>query len=204
MQDHPKINLSALVIASHNPSKVRELGALLSPWGIHTVGAAAYGVPPPAEDAKTFRENAAHKALVVAQAVGQAALADDSGLSVCALQGAPGVHSSRFAAGNYKAAMALLHKKLKGHKDRSAVFTCALALAYPRGDVWTVEVFEGVIKGILVWPPRGKAGFGYDPIFQPAGENRTLAQLSPDEKDKISHRARAFEKFCARWLKPKA
>jgi XTP/dITP diphosphohydrolase len=185
-----------LVVASHNPGKVREIRALLGPHGIEPVGAAALGLPEPEETGLTFAANAELKARAAADTSGHAALADDSGLSVAALDGAPGIYSARWAgpAKDFNAAMARVEKELrdKGEGDFAAHFTCALSLAMPHGEIRT---FIGEVHGRLVFPPRGDSGFGYDPIFVADGMDRTFAEMEPGEKHAMSHRARAFEKL---------
>jgi XTP/dITP diphosphohydrolase len=183
-----------LVVASHNPGKLREITDLLSPHGIVVRGAAELGLEEPDETGATFAENAILKARAAAQASGLPALADDSGLSVTALGGAPGIYSARWAGPNkdFSFAMARVERELQGVADRSAKFVCALALAQPSGEV---EVFEGEVLGSLEFPPRGQNGFGYDPIFVASGMKQTFGELDPAKKHAISHRARAFEKF---------
>lgn len=183
-----------LVIASHNAGKVREIADLLRPHGVETVGAAALGLAEPEETGHTFAENAALKARAAARAANLAALADDSGLTVAALNGAPGVYSARWAGPDkdFAIAMKKVEDALKGQHDRRAAFIAALALAWPDGEC---RVFEGKVEGTLVWPPRGTKGFGYDPIFVPAGHTITFGEMEPDAKHAISHRARAFAKL---------
>jgi XTP/dITP diphosphohydrolase len=187
-----------LVVASHNSGKVREIAALLAPLGVEAVSAASLGLPEPEETEPTFAGNAALKARAAADASGLPALADDSGLEVTALGGAPGVYSARWAGPerDFGAAMRRVRDEMQTLKaaDRSARFVCALALAYPRAGV---EVFEGEARGVIVWPPRGDKGFGYDPMFEPAGHARTFGEMSHDEKLPLTHRARAFEKLLA-------
>ncbi len=185
-----------LVIASHNPGKVREIAALLAPHGVEAVSAAELGLAEPEETGASFRENAELKAHAAAAASGLPALADDSGLAVDALGGAPGIHSARWGgtARDFAAAMARVEAELAGQDDRSAGFVCALALAWPDGDC---ETFEGTVRGTLVWPPRGSRGFGYDPIFMADGTQQTFGEIDPDEKHRISHRADAFGKLIA-------
>jgi XTP/dITP diphosphohydrolase len=185
-----------LVVASHNEGKVREIAALLARLGVEPVSAAALGLPAPEETAATFRGNAILKAESAARASGLPALADDSGLEVAALGGAPGVHSARWAGpgGNFAAAMRRVWEALDGGKDLRARFVCVLALKRPDAPV---EVFEGEVCGTLVWPPRGDKGFGYDPMFVPEGGDKTFGELDPKEKHAISHRARAFAKLVA-------
>ena len=184
---------SALLVASHNQGKVREIADLLSPFGVAVRGAAELGLAEPEETGRTFAENALLKARTAAAASGFVALADDSGLCVTALAGAPGIHSARWAGPgkDFASAMARVEREL-GTKDRSAKFVCALALAAPSGET---EIFEGDVRGQVVFPPRGKNGFGYDPIFIADGMDRTFGEIDPAQKHAISHRARAFEKF---------
>ena len=183
-----------LVIASHNPGKVGEIADLLAPRGIETRAAGALGLAEPEETGTTFRENAAIKALACAEAAGEAALADDSGLAVAALGGAPGIHSARWggAGRDFALAMRRVEEALAPDADRSAAFVCALALAWPDRHV---EIFEGRVDGHLVWPPRGGRGFGYDPIFVPRGATLTFGEMAPADKHAISHRADAFARL---------
>jgi len=187
-----------LVVASHNAGKVREIGALLAPLGVEAVSAATLGLPEPEETETTFIGNAALKARAAAEASGLPALADDSGLEVFGIGGDPGVYSARWAGPgkDFGFAMQRVHEELEKRDatDFSARFVCALALAEPGG---AVEVFEGDVRGEIVWPPRGDQGFGYDPIFQPVGLDRTFGEMSHDEKLPMTHRARAFEKLLA-------
>jgi len=182
-----------LVIASHNPGKVEEIAALLAPFRINAVAARELGIPEPEETGATFEANAALKARAAAEASGLPALADDSGLVVPALGGAPGIYSARWAgeAKDFGAAMARVHRELRD-EDRTALFVAVLALASPDGDA---ELFRGEVEGSLVWPPRGDRGFGYDPMFVPAGGSLMFGEMDPTEKHKISHRARAFAKL---------
>jgi XTP/dITP diphosphohydrolase len=182
-----------LVIASHNPGKVEEIAALLAPFAVETVSADALGIPEPEETGDSFEANAGLKARGAAEASGLPALADDSGLVVPALGGAPGIYSARWAgpSKNFRVAMERVHHKL-GDKDRGAAFVAVLALARPGGDV---ELFRGEIAGRLVWPPRGDRGFGYDPMFVPLGGALTFGEMDPAAKHLISHRARAFAKL---------
>ena len=187
-----------LVVASHNSGKVREIVALLAPLGVEAVSAVSLGLPEPEETETTFAGNAALKAHAAAEASGLPALADDSGLEVAALGGAPGVYSARWAGENrdFAIAMARVRDEMQARKatDRSARFVCVLALATPGGRV---DVFEGEARGQIVWPPRGDKGFGYDPIFEPEGHTRTFGEMSHEEKLPLTHRARAFEKLIA-------
>jgi XTP/dITP diphosphohydrolase len=183
-----------VVIASHNPGKVEEIAALLLEFGIAARGAGELGLAEPAETGASFAANAILKAQAAARAAGQSALADDSGLEVAALSGRPGVHSARWAGPtrDFQAAMQKLHDALGEAADKRARFVCALALCWPDGHG---EVFEGEVRGQLVWPPRGMRGFGYDPVFVPEGQTRTFAEMAPDEKRRISHRADAFRRL---------
>lgn len=184
-----------IVVASHNPGKVREIADLLAPFGVEALAAAVLGLDDPAETGSTFRENAIIKAAASAKAAGLVALADDSGLVVPALDGAPGIYSARWAGPerDFARAMRRVHEEL-GDRDRSAHFACALALAWPDGHS---EVFEGRVEGTLVWPPRGDRGFGYDPVFLADGETETFGEMNPEKKHGISHRADAFRKLVA-------
>jgi len=190
---HPCFTGDRLVIASHNQGKVEELSALLAPFAIDTVSAGALGIAEPEETGASFEANAALKAKAAAGASGLPAIADDSGLVVLALGGAPGIYSARWArpAKDFRIAMQRVHREL-ADQDRSARFVAALALAWPDGDT---EIFRGEVAGKLVWPPRGDRGFGYDPIFVPDGGAATFGEIEPAEKHKISHRARAFAKL---------
>lgn len=189
-----------LVIATHNPGKLREIAELVAPLGVDIVSAAELGLPEPEETGATFAANAALKAHAAAEGSGRPALADDSGLAVAALGGAPGIHSARWAGSekDFAAAMARVERELAattragGAEDRRAAFVCALCLAYPDGRE---QVFEGRIEGHLTWPPRGEKGFGYDPMFRAEGHEITFGEMEPAEKHKISHRARAFAKL---------
>ncbi len=192
-----------LVIATHNAGKLREIAALLSPFGLDLVSASALGLAEPAETGATFAENATLKALAAARAAGLPALADDSGIGFAALNGAPGVHTADWAilpdgSRDFGVAMALARARLGEPEDLRAWFTCCLALAWPDG---VVETFEGRVDGHWVWPPRGRRGFGFDPMFVPQGERETFGEMEPARKDAISHRARAFALLAARLSK---
>src|SRR5712671_2892436 len=189
---HPFIG-DQLVIASYNPSKVEEIAALLAPFAGETIAAASLGIPEPEETGDSFEANAALKAGAAAQASGLPVLADDSGLVVPALGGAPGIYSARWAGPtkDFRIAMARVHRELD-EQDRSALFVAVLALAWPDGDL---ELFRGEVAGALVWPPRGERGFGYDPMFVPEGRTETFGETEPAQKHRISHRARAFAKL---------
>ena len=182
-----------LIVASHNPGKVREIGDLLAPFGVTPVSAASLSLPEPVEDGDSFTANAEIKALAAATAAGMPALADDSGLVVPALDGAPGIYSARWSgpAKDFSLAMQRVIGEL-GVKDNSAHFVCALTLAWPDGHC---ETFEGTVHGTLTWPMRGDRGFGYDPIFIPAGHAITFAEMDPAEKHAMSHRADAFRQL---------
>jgi len=185
-----------LVIASHNAGKVREIGELLSPFGVAVSSAGELGLPEPEETGESFVENALIKARASAQASGLPALADDSGLSVDVLGGAPGIHSARWAGAeqNFDAAMQKIMEATADFEAVRAHFVCALALCWPDGHT---ETFEGSVHGSLPWPPRGEKGFGYDPMFIPVNETRTFAEMEPAEKHAISHRADAFHQMVA-------
>lgn len=190
--------IGRLVVASHNPGKVEEIAALLAPLGIEAVSAGALGLPEPEETEPTFDGNARLKAEAAARASGLAALADDSGLEVAALGGAPGILSARWAeptpggARDFAAAMRRVWAELAGSTNLSARFVCVLALARPGEET---HIFEGEVRGHIVWPPRGDRGFGYDPIFTPEGYDITFGEMAPEEKHRISHRARAFARL---------
>ena len=198
-----------LIIASHNPGKLREIAALIEPYDVATVGAAELGLAEPEETGATFVENAELKACAAAAAGGAPALADDSGLVVAALGGAPGIHSARWAetaettqttrGHDFAAAMARVEAELGGAAERRAHFTAALCLAWPDGHC---ESFEGRVDGVLVFPPRGARGFGYDAIFLPDGHDLTFGEMEPHEKHAISHRADAFAKLTAACFAP--
>jgi XTP/dITP diphosphohydrolase len=182
-----------LVIASHNPGKLVEITALLAPYRVETLGAAALGLAEPEETGSTFEANAALKAHAAAEATGLPTLADDSGLVVPALGGAPGIYSARWAgrSKDFSLAMARVHQEL-GDKDRIASFVSVLALTWPDGGE---ELFRGEVHGTLSWPPKGDNGFGYDPIFVPQDYTQTFGEMAPAEKYSIDHRARAFAKL---------
>jgi XTP/dITP diphosphohydrolase len=197
---------SPLVIATHNPGKLKEMRELLAPFGIAAQSASDLGLAEPKETGKTFAENARIKAMAAAMATGRPAFADDSGLVIDALGGEPGIHSARWAGEgkDFRGAMnriqtLLIERGAKTPAQRRAHFIAALCLAWPDGHV---EEFEGRVDGVAAWPPRGEAGFGYDPLFLPDGFDRTFGQMSADEKHGLppngkglSHRARAFVKL---------
>ena len=190
-----------LVIATHNPGKLREIAELIEPLGIACVGAEELGLPEPEEIGNTFLDNADLKAREAADLSGLPALADDSGLNVDALHGLPGIFSARWAEdehGNrdWERAMERVWTRLEEagpDASRDAHFACALSLAWPNDG--QIEGFEGRVDGSLVWPPRGDKGFGYDPMFVPAGYGQTFGEMDPAEKHRISHRAEAFRKL---------
>ncbi len=196
MTSHRRFTGTRLVIASHNKGKVREIGDLLRPFEVEVVSAGELGLTEPEETGTTFVENAELKARAAALAAGLPALADDSGLAVHALGGAPGIYSARWAGpgSNFAAAMTRVEKEIAGKADRGAHFVCALSLCWPDGHC---ETFEGRVDGTLVWPPRGSRGFGYDPVFLPDGGTETFGEMEPDAKHAISHRADAFRQLTA-------
>lgn len=197
-----KLAPGKLVIASHNQGKVREIRALLGPFGMAPVSAAELDLPEPDETGTTFVANAELKAMAAADLSGLVALADDSGLCVEALNGDPGVYTANWAetangTRDWMLAMTKVEQKLEAlgpDVSRSARFVCTLALAWPDGHV---EWFEGSVDGTLVWPPRGEMGFGYDPVFAPLGQTKTFAEMTPAEKLPLTHRTAAFEKLVA-------
>ena len=201
-----RLGSETLVIATHNAGKLREIQALLAPYGMECLSAGALGLDEPAETGTTFVENALIKAHAAAQAAQLPALADDSGLCVDALGGAPGVYTADWAEADtfeggpgrdWYMAMGKVEGKLAQlgpETPRNCHFACVLAIAWPDGDA---AVYEGRAPGTLTWPPRGTLGFGYDPVFVPVGDTRTFAELDPAEKHAISHRADAFAKLVA-------
>jgi XTP/dITP diphosphohydrolase len=190
---------SRLVMATHNPGKLREIAELLAPHEIAVVSAGALGLPEPEETAPDFLGNAAIKARAAAIAAGLPALADDSGFCVAALGGAPGIFSARWAgpAKDFAAAMARVQQDCAGATDDRAWFISALCLAWPDGHA---ESFEGRVDGRRIWPPRGELGFGYDPMFVPDGAAQSYGEMDPAEKHATSHRARAFAQLVAACL----
>lgn len=188
-----------LVLASHNPGKLREIAALVTLFELEIVSAGALGLPEPVEDAPDFVGNARIKALAAARGAGLAALADNSGFCLAALDGAPGIHSARWAGPekDFAAAMARANAGLAATVDRRAWFVAALCLAWPDGETAS---FLGRVDGVAVWPPRGAHGFGYDPMFCPAGSAVTFGEMPPKAKEEISHRARAFAQLRAACL----
>lgn len=200
------------VVATHNKGKLREIEELVAPFGLHAVSAGSLNLPEPVEDGDTFIANALIKARAAAFAAKLPALADDSGICVAALDGAPGIYSARWA-GESKDFGHAMEKVEAGLRERDCVtpaqrkawFISALALVWPDGHE---EIVEGRVDGTLVWPPRGAAGFGYDPMFLPDGETRTFGEMTSEEKHGLpplgkglSHRARAFIELAERCLK---
>ena len=188
-----------LVIASHNAGKVVEFTDLFRPWNITCISAGELALHEPDETGTTFIENATLKALAATTASQLPALADDSGLAVSVLDGSPGIHSARWAGVNrdFGSAMERVEHALSDSENRTAKFIAALVLAWPDG--W-LEVFEGHVDGILVWPPRGTNGFGYDPMFVAEGMQETFGELDPDVKHSCSHRSHAFKSLVAKCL----
>ncbi|MCF8477797.1 MAG: RdgB/HAM1 family non-canonical purine NTP pyrophosphatase [Pseudolabrys sp.] len=211
MSDHRQLT-GSVVIATHNPGKLAEMRDLLAPYGIAAQSATELKLAEPDETGKTFAANARIKAIAATKATGQPAFADDSGLVVDTLGGEPGIHSARWAGPDkdFRGAMNRIQTLLVEHgaktpDKRRAHFIAALCLAWPDGHV---EDFEGRIDGVIVWPPRGEAGFGYDPLFLPDGHDRTFGEMTADEKhglppkgQGLSHRARAFVKLAQACLK---
>ena len=206
-----RLGTGSLVIATHNAGKLKEIGALLAPYGVECISAGSLGLPEPAETGRSFAENALIKARAAAEASGLVALADDSGLCVAALDGRPGIYTADWAqrqwfegppnelrgGRDWYMAMGKIEGMLveKGPEaPRNAWFSCVLALAWPDGEY---AIYEGRVDGSLTWPPRGDKGFGYDPVFVPDGSDRTFAEIDPDEKQRNSHRAVAFAKLVA-------
>lgn len=188
------MTIKTLVIASHNKGKIAEFDTLLKGLVGEVKSAACLGLIEPEETGTTFIGNATIKAVAAMEATGLPALSDDSGLSVRALNGDPGVYSADWAGypRDFQKAMGLVNEKLGDALDRSACFTSVLVLAYPDGRI---ESFEGRVDGAIVWPPRGGEGFGYDPLFVPDGCDKSFGEMSADEKHAVSHRARAVVKF---------
>lgn len=207
-------SLDRLVIATHNAGKLAEFGDLLKPYGIQVLSAGDLGLPEPEETGTTFAANALLKAEAAVRGSGLPSLADDSGLCIDALDGAPGIYSARWAGPDkdFPAAMARIDALLneRGARDensRRARFTAALALVWPDGRI---EAVEDHVEGTIVYPPRGPAGFGYDPAFRPDGHDRTFGEMSAEEKHglpadggrALSHRARAFQTLAKRLFAP--
>jgi XTP/dITP diphosphohydrolase len=202
----PSSVVCRLVIATHNPGKLAEMRELLAPYGVDAISAGELGLAEPEETGMTFRDNARIKAEAAARASGLPAFADDSGLTVEELDGAPGIYSARWAGPdrNFRRAMEMIEQKLRKHgattpERRKAQFVSALCVAWPDGHI---EEFEARVAGTLVFPPRGEQGFGYDPMFLPEGQARTFGEMGSQEKHGLpprgrglSHRARAFLKL---------
>lgn len=201
-----RLGSGSLVIATHNSGKLKEIAALLEPHGINCLSAGSLGLDEPAETGTTFVQNALIKARAAAEASGLAALADDSGLGVEALEGRPGVYTADWAerqwfegkpGRDWFMAMGKVEGMLQAlgpDTPRACAFHCVLAIAWPDGES---VVYEATAPGSLTWPPRGVMGFGYDPVFVPQGRTKTFAELDPEEKHRISHRADAFAKLVA-------
>ncbi len=191
---YKKLQPGRLIAATHNQGKVRELKDLLEPLGFQPISAGELNLEEPEETGETFEANAELKALAAAKASGSPALADDSGLAVDALNGAPGIYSARWAgeSKDFNVAMAKVNQALEDEQaaDRSARFVCALCVAWPDGETVT---FRGEVEGELVWPPRGDNGFGYDAMFVAKGETITFGEMEPVRKHAMSHRANAFK-----------
>ncbi len=201
-----KLGSETLVIATHNAGKLKEISALLAPYGMNCVSAGSLGLPEPAETGTTFIENALIKARAAAEGSGLPALADDSGLCVDALGGRPGVYTADWAERQWFEGQPgrdwyMAMGKVEGllceqgpDVDRSGRFVCVLAIAWPDGES---AIYEGEVRGSLTWPPRGQLGFGYDPVFVREGDTQTFAEIDPEAKHRISHRADAFAKLVA-------
>ncbi|WP_153771678.1 RdgB/HAM1 family non-canonical purine NTP pyrophosphatase [Labrenzia sp. CE80] len=203
---HRKLEPGRLVVASHNKGKIREINELLAPYGFDVVSAGDLDLPEPEETGTTFEANAELKAVASAEASGLPSLADDSGFCVMALDGDPGIYSARWAGPDKDFAMAMRNVEEKMQQkgavnpdQRRGSFVAVLCLAWPDGHK---EFFRGEVDGQIVWPPRGEKGFGYDPVFQPDGHERTFGEMTSDEKHgwsrtepALSHRARAFQLF---------
>ena len=201
-----------IVVASHNEGKLREFADLMGPFGFEAKSAKEYGLPEPDETGTTFEENAYIKAFAAAKATGLPALSDDSGLCIDALDGAPGVYTANwadtpdgkrdFAMAMQRAEVAMQEVGATEPNKRSGRFVAVICLAFPGGEA---EYYRGEVEGTLVWPPRGELGFGYDPVFLPHGYAKTFGEMTagekhgwkPGQKDALSHRARAFQKFAA-------
>ncbi len=183
-----------LVIASHNKGKVNEIKDILNPYKFIVLTSEDLNIDEPLEDGESFEQNALIKSLYSANKSGYVALSDDSGICINSLSGKPGIHSARMAGKdkNFLKAMKKIHSQIKDKTDKSCKFVCSLSLCWPKGNNITVS---GEIHGQFVWPPRGKLGFGYDPIFLPNGKNKTFGEMDPTLKHAISHRNIAFQKL---------
>ncbi len=207
LRERRKFEGGKLVVASHNPGKLREISDLLAPFDVEPISAGSLGLPEPVEDGDSFIANAEIKALASARSANMLALSDDSGFALEALDGAPGIYSARWAGPgkDFSLAMRKVEDELekKGAmtpKARAAQFICALTLAWPDGHV---ESFEGRVEGTAIWPPRGNKGFGYDPMFVPNGYDMTFAEMEPEAKHAMSHRADAFRQLIDACFKQK-
>lgn len=194
-----KLEGGKLLVATHNKGKLAEITEILAPYGVSVIGAAEMDLPEPEETEDTFVGNARIKAHAAAQATGLPALSDDSGITIDALNGAPGVYTADWAetpnSRDFMQAMTRANDELNAvgaEAPRTAQFRCTLVIAWPDGHD---EVFEGVMPGQLIWPIRGEHGFGYDPMFMPDGHDLTCAEMDPAEKHRISHRGKALAKF---------
>jgi len=199
--ENKRVLEDTLIIATHNEGKVREMQDLLGGKVTTIQSAGELGLDDPEETGTTFHANAALKAVAAAEATGKIALADDSGLAVEALNGDPGIYSARWAEDenghrDWDYGMQKIWDQIKDQDNMRATFITVLALAWPDGHV---EYIEGNVHGTIVWPKRGENGFGYDPIFQPDGEDRTFGEMTQDEKQGMSHRAKALKEFIATW-----
>ena len=194
MKTHKQFTASELVLATHNKGKIVEIAARLAAMDITILSAHDLDLTEPEETGDTFEDNAALKALAAAKATSKVALADDSGLSVSALGGAPGIYSARWAgeSKDFKAAMRRVHDELGDTDNRNAAFICTIALAWPDGHV---EVSRGECTGTIIWPMRGEGGFGYDPIFQPTGYETTFGEMNLEQKQQLSHRRKALDRI---------
>jgi len=195
-----KFDAEELVVASHNPGKLKELRELFGDRVKKLTNAADYGLDSPAETGTTFIENALIKAQYVAEKTGKVAISDDSGLCVNALDGAPGVYSADWAEEegkprDFRMAAEKIHRAMAGNPDTAAHYVSCLVLAWPDGHF---EAVEGYAHGNITWPPRGNNGFGYDPIFVPKGDTRTYGEMTPEEKNETNHRADSFRKMLAK------
>lgn len=193
---HPKkLPLRKILVATNNPGKFREIAALLAPLQIEAIPTFQFNLSEPAETGKTFAENALIKAKYYGEKTGLVALADDSGLCVEAMNGAPGIHSARFAKNGFPEAFGKIESQVSNNKR--AHFICNLTLFDPQTE-FSIS-FEGRVDGMLTFPPRGNLGFGYDPIFIKNGMEKTFGEITPEEKDQISHRGEAFKQLVT-WL----
>lgn len=201
---------SKLLVATHNKGKLAEFADLFAPFGVEVVSAGSLGLAEPVETGTTFEENAALKAVTAAKAANMPALSDDSGFCVAGIGGRPGVYSADWAGPtkDFAQAMRNVQEELtaSGSADKRACFVAVLCLAQPDGST---RFFRGEVDGETVWPPRGHAGFGYDPMFLPEGHSRTFGEMTAEEKhgwrpggSALSHRARAFAAFAAALLEP--